>query len=114
MNLPISEPNMERKLFWNSFLPIAALFVLTFTACKSGLSGTYSDTSGAVILELRSDGTANLTFAGQVADCTYTSSNKEIAVKCKGDADPTVFSLHDDGSLTGPAGSFMPALRKQK
>ena len=84
------------------------------SACSSAVKGTYSDAMGAVILELKAGGKANLTFGGLVADCTYTSSDKTIQLTCKGDADPTVFTIHDDGSLTGPPGSFMPSLRRQK
>jgi hypothetical protein len=101
------------------FLAIASLSAV-FTAsgcssgCSSGVKGTYSDTMGAVILELKAGGSANLTFAGQIADCTYNSSGKTINLNCKGEADPMVFTVHDDGSLSGPPGSFMPSLRKQK
>jgi hypothetical protein len=98
---------------------VAALVCMAFvtgcaSGCSSGVKGTYSDTMGAVILELRSGGKANLTFGGQVADCTYSSTGNTITLNCKGDADATVFTVHDDGSLTGPPGSFMPSLRKTK
>jgi len=33
---------------------------------------------------------------------------------CKGDPGKVTFTIHDDGSLTGPPGTFMPALRKRK
>lgn len=94
---------------------VSAVFAASgCSGCSSSVKGTYSDTMGSVILELKSGGSANLTFGGQVADCTYNSSAKTINLNCKGDADPTVFTIHDDGSLTGPPGSFMPMLRKQK
>ncbi len=84
-------------------------------ACTSGaLQGTYSDAMGSVLLELKSGSKANFTFQGDVADCTYSSNGKQLTVNCKGDAGTTVFTIHDDGSLTGPPGSFMPTLRKQK
>ncbi len=82
--------------------------------CKSGMTGTYTDANGAVILELRSGGSANFTFMGDVQDCSYESSGKQLTLSCKGEAGKTVFNIHDDGSLTGPQGSFMPPLRKQK
>jgi hypothetical protein len=78
------------------------------------MTGTYTDANGAVILELRSGGSANLTFMGDVQDCSYESSGKQLTLTCKGEAGKTVFNIHDDGSLTGPPGSFMPPLRKQK
>ena len=97
-------------------LTVFCWLALCLTACTSGggLEGTYSDTMGSVILELKSGAKANFTFGGDVADCTYSSSAKQLTVNCKGDAGTTVFTIHDDGSLTGPPGAFMPALRKQK
>jgi hypothetical protein len=85
-----------------------------FVACTSGPSGTYSDANGAVLLELKSGGKANITWMGQVADCTDDTSGNKLTLDCKGDAGKIVFTIHDDGSLTGPPGSFMPMLRKQK
>jgi hypothetical protein len=82
--------------------------------CTSGPSGTYSDTMGSVILELKSGGKANITFMGEVADCTDSTSGNQLTLDCKGQAGKIVFTIHDDGSLTGPPGGFMPALRKQK
>jgi hypothetical protein len=82
--------------------------------CTSGPSGTYSDTMGSVILELKSGGKANITFMGEVGDCTDSTSGNQLTLDCKGQAGKIVFTIHDDGSLTGPTGGFMPALRKQK
>ena len=93
---------------------IPTLCLLLVSGCHSGRSGTYTDKAGAVILELRSDGSARFTFSGDVQDCTYTSDSARLTLTCKGDANPTVFTIHDDGSLTGPPGSFMPPLRKEK
>jgi hypothetical protein len=85
------------------------------SACDTGgMRGTYSDPASSLILELKSGGKASFTFQGDVADCTYSASGKQLTVDCKGDAGRTVFTIHDDGLLTGPPGSFMPALRRQK
>lgn len=91
----------------------AGTFVLLMSGCSSGMRGTYTDANGAVILELRSGGNARFTFTGDVEECTYTNNKATLTLTCKGDASPTVFTIHDDGSLTGPPGSFMPPLRKQ-
>jgi hypothetical protein len=93
---------------------ITGLCVMVLLGCKSGMAGTYSDANGAVILELRSGGSANFTFMGDVENCSYKSGGKQLTLSCKGDASPTVFAIHDDGSLTGPPGAFMPPLRKQR
>lgn len=95
-------------------LAILAGLSCTLAACGSGVQGTYSDGSGSLLLELRSSGQANFTFMGDVASCTYTVDGKRLTLTCKGEAGKTVFTIHGDGSLTGPPGSFMPALRKTK
>ena len=94
---------------------VSGTVIVLAGGCNSGPRGTYTDANGAVILELRSGGKANFTFMGDVEDCTYESSGKQLTLTCKGSPAPvTVFNIHDDGSLTGPAGSFMPPLRKEK
>ena len=93
---------------------ILSLCALSTSACNSGPRGTYRDAQGAVVMELRSGGKARFTFSGDVEDCTYTADSDRLTLTCKGDATPTVFTIHDDGSLTGPPGSFMPPLRKEK
>ena len=82
--------------------------------CSTGMKGTYSDAGGGVVLDLRSGGKATFTFQGDAADCTYDTNDKKLTVDCKGPAGKSVFNIHDDGSLTGPPGSFIPALRKSK
>lgn len=101
--------------FSNVMTAIGCAVVLLVSGCNSGPTGTYTDANGAVILELRSGGKASFTFMGDVENCTYESSAKQLTLTCKGSPAPvTVFNIHDDGSLTGPAGSFMPPLRKEK
>jgi len=98
-----------------SLFLVTGLCMMALPGCRSSMTGTYSDANGAVILELRSGGSANFTFMGDVEDCSYTSSGKQLTLTCKGSPAPTtVFNIHDDGSLTGPPGTFMPPLRKQK
>jgi hypothetical protein len=94
---------------------LAVVAVLVFaSACSSGPSGTYSDANGAVLLELKSGGNANFTFMGDVADCKHSTSGNQLTLDCKGQPGKLALTIHDDGSLTGPPGSFMPMLRKQK
>jgi hypothetical protein len=93
---------------------VAAVLILLISGCDSGPRGVYSDAMASVILELKSGGKANFTFMGDVQDCSYKSGGKQLTLSCKGETTSTVFSIHDDGSLTGPPGSFMPPLRKQK
>jgi hypothetical protein len=92
---------------------VMALCMLA-VGCQSGPRGTYTDKMGAVVLELRSGGDARFTFSGDVQDCAYTSDRERLTLTCQGETFPVVFTIHDDGSLTGPRGSFMPPLRKEQ
>lgn len=102
-----------RVVIRSAWLVLASVAIVVCVACTSGPSGTYSDAMGAVILELKAAGKANITFGGEVEECNYSTSGNKLTLNCKGDTTPTVFTIHDDGSLTGPPGSFMPALRKK-
>jgi|KBSMisStaDraftv2_1062788.scaffolds.fasta_scaffold00717_9 hypothetical protein len=93
---------------------LAGSLVLLVSGCDSAPRGTYTDANGAVMLEVRSGGKASFTFMGDVEDCSYESGGKQLTLSCKGEAGKTVFNIHDDGSLTGPPGSFMPSLQRQK
>jgi hypothetical protein len=84
-----------------------------FVGCGGGgVEGTYTDPGGSMMLELKSGGKASMTFMGDTKQCTYTVSDKKIPVTCAGDT--MEFTLHDDGSLTGPPGGFVPVLKKSK
>jgi hypothetical protein len=93
---------------------VVAACLLAVPACTSGARGTYSDATGSMVLELKSGSKANFTYMGDVADCSYSMSGKQVTVNCRGSAGTTVFNVHDDGSLSGPPGTFIPVLRRQK
>jgi hypothetical protein len=102
-------------VFQRWIFAVAGICAMLLPGCKSSMTGTYSDANGAVILELRSGGSANFTWMGDVENCSYKTSDRQLTLTCKGSPVPeTVFNIHDDGSLTGPPGTFMPPLRKQK
>ncbi len=110
------------KRFWPAAAAPLSLVLLLVTlaslaacdGCGSSVQGTYSDPNGAFTLELKSGGNAAFTFMGQTAQCTYTVDGNKLMLDCKGDPGKVTFTIHDDGSLTGPPGTFMPALRKTK
>ena len=79
---------------------------------SSSVHGTYSDPSGAWVLDLKSGGQATLTFYGDSRPCTYSVSGDQVAVTCKEDREKLNFTVHQDGSLSGQG--FMPVLRKSK
>ena len=91
----------------------AAASVAAGCSCSS-LPGTYSDPNGAITLEIKSGGSANLTFMGQSAPCTYAVSGQQLNLNCKGDAGKITFTIRDDGSLAGPSDSLIPPLQKRK
>lgn len=95
-------------------LILAALASLAFLSGCSSLNGTYADPTGAIVLDLRSGDKASLTFMGETASCGWTSSGKQITLNCPGQAGKTIFTVGDDGSLSGPPGSLIPALQKRK
>jgi hypothetical protein len=97
----------------SSLLVVPALFALLANGCHSGPRGTYADTTGSMSLEFKGGGKASLTFLNKTADCTYASANTQVTVKCSQEADPMVFTVQKDGSLTGPPGGFMPPLKKK-
>jgi hypothetical protein len=79
-------------------------------ACGAGLSGTYTNPTGLVTLDLRSGGKASLTMMGENERCTYEADGKNLTLTCGGNK--TVWGIHDDGSLTGPG--IVGTLAKRK
>jgi hypothetical protein len=94
------------------FLFVMACTTFAATACTSGIKGTYSDQMGAFVLDIKSGDKAAFTFAGETADCSYKKDGTQLTLDCAGAAGKMVFTIHDDGSLTGPP--VIPALRKRK
>ena len=97
-----------------AFLATLTVVLATVTVGCSSVKGTYSDFGDSTLLDLRSGGEAALTFGGETAACTYSSSGNQLTLDCKPPLGKVVFTIHDDGSLTGPPGGFLPALRKKK
>lgn len=84
------------------------------TGCGRSVKGTYSDASGTYVLDVKSGSEATLTFLGESAPCTYAVSGDQLSLDCHGLSGKVAFTIHDDGSLTGPPGTAIPALRKAK
>jgi len=101
------------KMSLRNLLFIAVFGGAALIGCGSGVQGTYSDPSGGFVLDLKSGGNATFTFAGQAASCTYKVDGKQLTLTCQGDTSPTVLTIQNDGSLTGPPGTMMPPLRKK-
>ncbi len=105
---------MKTKLCRMAFTSLVTVICLMGFSCSSdhGVRGTYSDASGAWVLDLKGGGQATLTFYGDSRPCTYSLSGDEVKLSCKGERGTVNFTVHQDGSLT--AQGFMPALRKSK
>lgn len=100
---------------WLMVRKAAAVFVLStlvlgLAACGSSLTGTYTNASGLVMVELRSGGQATVTEMGQTNECTYDVADKDVTLTCAGDK--SVFRRNGDGSLIGPG--FVGVLTKGK
>ena len=101
---------MNRKTLLSMILLLG--LVVSWVACGKSVQGTYSDNAGAFVLELKSGGKATFTFGGEAMPCTYKVDGNQVTLQCA--TETNFFTVHDDGSLTGPPGSFMGALRKTK
>lgn len=96
---------------------VVALAAVSFlmVGCRSGIKGTYSSTSGTMILELRSGGKASFTMMGATRDCTYKVDGKDIPLTCGNNT--LNFHVMDDGSLTSKSpflGATFGVLKKTK
>jgi hypothetical protein len=97
-----------------SFPLLAALLATAAVGgCTSRVQGTYSDPTGAFVLELKSGNSASFSFSGQAAPCTYQSSGGKVNLQCAGQAGSLALTVQNDGSLVGPPGTFLPPLRKK-
>jgi len=89
----------------------AVLATVTVPGCTSRIQGTYTDSTGAYVLELKSGHSASFASAGQSAACTYQPAASTINLQCEGLN--LVLTVQRDGSLTGPPGTYLPPLRKK-
>ncbi|MEY2606819.1 MAG: hypothetical protein QOH31_4652 [Verrucomicrobiota bacterium] len=92
-----------------------ALIVPAIVSCssKSKIEGTYSQSgSGTVALDLKSGGKATFTMMGDDYPCIYKVNGDKVSVDCSPKGEKIDFTIHDDGSLTGP--SFIGVLKKSK
>ena len=86
---------------------------LLIAGCGGGVTGTYTDSTGGIVLVLKSGGQATLTFAGQTGNCTYTANGNNVNLNCQGAANAIALTVQSDGSITGPPDGFMPPLKKK-
>jgi hypothetical protein len=95
------------------FAAAVAVACLTLAGCGGGVDGTtYQNANGMILVEFKSGGKAFTSLNGMTATCTYKQDSNKITMECEGDK--TVFTLNDDGSLSGPPNGFLARLTKKK
>jgi hypothetical protein len=102
------------KMALRTFVGIGILIgVLTGAAYGAKMEGTYTSPAGGVIaLDLRPGGKANFTLMGENHACTYKVKGDKLMLDCTPKGEKVDFTIHDDGSLSGPG--FIGNLRKSK
>src|SRR5438552_18742471 len=105
---------MKNKFTLSNALAIAILgTVATALGCSGKVAGnTYEDNGGVVKVEFKSGGKAFVSTGPVTNTCTYAESGKNVTLTCEGDK--TVFTVDDDGALSGPPGGFIARLTKKK
>jgi hypothetical protein len=90
-----------------------AATLLLIAGCGGTVNGsTYQNANGMVQVEFKSGGKAFTSLNGMTNACTYTQESKTITLECEGDK--TVFTVNDDGSLSGPPSGFLARLTKKR
>jgi len=81
--------------------------------CGGKVEGnTYEDNGGVGKIEFKSGGKAFLSAGPATTTCTYSESGKTVTMICVGDK--TVFTVEDDGALSGPPDGLLTRLTKKK
>ena len=95
------------------FIAMACGASLILAGCGKSVEGnTYEGMSGTIKIEFQSGGKAVTSIGPLSTDCTYTEDSKSITLSCAGQ--PTVLTINEDGSLSGPQGSVMVRLTKKQ
>jgi len=91
-----------------------ALGCLTIAGCHSNsVQGrTFHDNGGVVKVEFKSGGKAFVSAGPMTNTCSYTESGTKVSLVCDGDT--TLFTVEDDGALSGPPNGFMARLTPVK
>ena len=84
---------------------IAALALIIMScSSKSKMEGTYSQAGSGmgIVLDLKSGDKATFSMSGEDFACTYKVNGDKLALDCSPKGEKLDFTIHDDGSLTGP------------
>jgi hypothetical protein len=75
------------------------------------MEGTYTN-GGIITMDLRSGGKANFNLMGENHPCTYKVKGETLMLDCTPKGEKLDFTIHDDGSLSGPG--FIGSMKKSK
>lgn len=81
---------------------ILLALALIASACSSGLSGTYADSTGITRYTFSSNGTVTLTAMGVESEMDYVVEDGKV--KIGSPQGRLIMTIMDDGSLEGPLG----------
>jgi hypothetical protein len=112
MKINTMKATLRTKILTGALAATSAVAIIFATACGGGAAGTYSDSTGSMVLVLKSGGSATMTFAGITGDCNYTTSGSTVTLTCQNTPGAINFTLAD-GTLTGPPDSPFPPLKKK-
>ena len=82
------------------------------SSSSSKLEGTYSNAEGTASIEFMAGGKAHFSLSGLGGEGTFKQVGNKVTVNM--DGEQTVFTVNEDGSLTGPPDSFLSRLKKKK
>jgi len=96
---------------------VLALVMISALCLSIGCSGkvegkTYEGNGGVIKVEFKSGGKAYLSAGPATTTCTYSESGKTLSMICEGDK--TVFTVEDDGALSGPPDGLLTRLTMKK
>jgi hypothetical protein len=89
-----------------TLIAVLALIAPVVVSCgsKSQMEGTYSQAGSGmgIVLDLKSGDKATFSMSGEDFACTYKVNGDKLALDCSPKGEELDFTIHDDGSLTGP------------
>jgi hypothetical protein len=105
---------MKNKLNGSGMVGLAVIGMFGLgIGCGGKVEGnTYEGNGGVVKIEFKSGGKAYMSAGPATTTCTYTESGKTVTLICVGDK--TVFTVEDDGALSGPPDGLLTRLTKKK
>ncbi len=105
---------MKTKYKFSNVLAVGVISTLSLAiGCSGKVEGnTYEGNGGVVRVEFKSGGKAYVSAGPATTTCTYSESGKTLTLICEGDK--TIFTVEDDGALSGPPDGLLTRLTKKK